>query len=56
MKYKLRRALTNSPERIFDLVTDVEKYAPYLPRWMVARISERDARDFAALSFPVKSC
>lgn len=40
--YEETRELIYTPEQMFDLVADVERYGEFLPGWLDARILERD--------------
>ncbi len=40
--YTENRALCYTPEQLFDLVADVERYPEFLPWWVAARIRKRD--------------
>ena len=46
--HREKRFLPYSPEQIFDLVADVERYPEFLPWCVGARISKRDERTITA--------
>ncbi|HWK47323.1 MAG TPA: type II toxin-antitoxin system RatA family toxin [Stellaceae bacterium] len=47
-KYAEQRVLPYTPEQMFDLVADVEKYPQFLPWCMAARIRHRDGNEISA--------
>ncbi len=40
--YAVNRLISHSPEQLFDLVADVERYPEFLPWWRAARIERWD--------------
>lgn len=42
MKQSVQRVVPHDPERVFDLVADVESYPSFLPLWKTARVTARD--------------
>ncbi len=40
--YTENRALCYTPEQLFDLVADVERYPEFLPWWVAAKVRKRD--------------
>ena len=40
--HRVQRSLPYSPDRLFDLAADVERYPEFLPWWAAARIQKRD--------------
>ena len=41
-KHEVQRDLLYSPEQLFDLAADVERYPEFLPGWVAARILHRE--------------
>ena len=40
--HREKRVLPYTPEQIFDLVADVERYPEFLPGWVAARVLKRE--------------
>lgn len=40
--YSEERELVYTPEQMFDLVADVERYPEFLPGWLMARVERRE--------------
>lgn len=41
-RYEVERALAYTPEQLFDLAADVERYPEFLPAWSAARVKKRE--------------
>lgn len=44
--HRVQRTLRHTPEQLFDLVADVERYPEFLPWWRAARIHSRDGNTY----------
>jgi coenzyme Q-binding protein COQ10 len=41
-RHEIHHALSHTPEQLFDLAADVERYPEFLPWWVAARVRKRD--------------
>ncbi len=46
LKGEAERFLSRSPEELFDLAADVERYPEFLPWWSSAQVRERDSEGY----------
>jgi coenzyme Q-binding protein COQ10 len=44
--YEANRVLDYTPEQLFDLAADVERYPEFLPWWVAARVLRRGAESY----------
>lgn len=45
LRRSVTRTLRFSPERLFDLAADVERYPEFFPGWIAARVRRRDGEE-----------